>query len=291
MMSSTQSSTSTTPDTVATLGQLPGLTTSSHIAPTPLADEYLATIHIALVNNWYTNIPYTMIRNLAKFTYRIISPTPFAAALEELWEDLRQRMENACITAKKASENQACASTYLTTQVWFGFQSAWQIFSSAIREPTPPMPFEQPSPTSPISMTPTENRVLPNCNTNGPAERHRTEIFRGIFIPYSEGRAWLQRVHGVGLPDDHSVDFTILMYMVQDIEKYGLDTDLRLVQAQDSDPSAMDLLIVTKRICGEFINSGPAGVEEILEESIKNKLEPADDERNAIDALLEVLGR
>ena len=120
--------------------------------------------------------------------------------------------------------------------------------------------------------------------SNGP--RPRMEIVSGLFIPYLEGHAWLQQAHNLHLPDDHSQDISIMCYLLDDIRKQGYSNRLLLTQAQDTDPAALDLLVITQSACGDFLNTGPAGVEEVLQDDLKDMLKPGEQEEKTHEVLL-----
>jgi len=143
-MSSTDSSTSTTPDTPASSQQPPTLTIFSRVASIPLVNESLAVIRTALVNNQYTNVPYVTAQNLGKSVYHISEPiqvrlapvliradgfankgldavqsyypTPFTITSEQLRKEVNQRREHAYNTANKALDDRVRNPAYSAAQ-------------------------------------------------------------------------------------------------------------------------------------------------------------------------------
>ena len=118
-----------------------------------------------------------------------------------------------------------------------------------------------------------------------------SEIVGGLFIPYSEGRAWLQRAYGIDLPNDHSQDITIMWYLLGDFHERGYSDRLQLTQAQDTDPATLDLLVITQGSLGQFLNVGPAGIEEVVQDDLKDTLKPGENEKKVRKVLLREFGR
>lgn len=142
-MSSTETSTSTTPDT-STTQQPPTLTIFSRVASIPLVNESLATIHAALVGSRYTSVPYVTAQNLGKSVYHISEPiqirlapvliradglanksldavqsyypTPFTITSEEIRKEVNQRREHAYNTANKALDDRVRTPAYSAAQ-------------------------------------------------------------------------------------------------------------------------------------------------------------------------------
>ena len=121
--------------------------------------------------------------------------------------------------------------------------------------------------------------------------RRRSKIVGGIFIPHLEGKMWLKRIHGIDIADNHSQDLKILMQLMGDLWDRGYVDNLMLVQSKDTDDAALDLLVVTKTRIGKFRNTGPLGVEEVVQEDLKNIFKPGRCEKKWIKVLSQEFGR
>lgn len=143
-MSSTETSTSSTPDSSTTAQQPPNLTIFSRVASIPLVNESLATIDAVLAGNPYTSAPYVTVQNLGKSVYHISEPiqirlapvliradglanksldtiksyypTPFTITSENIREGVRQRREHAYNTANKTLDDRVRAPAYSAAQ-------------------------------------------------------------------------------------------------------------------------------------------------------------------------------
>ena len=143
-MSSTEISTSSTPDSPTTSQQPPPLTIFSRVASIPLVSASLTTIHTTLVNNHYTNVPYVTAQNLSKSVYHISEPiqvrlapvliradglanksldafqsyypTPFTITSEQLRKEVRERREHAYNTANKTLDDRVRTPAYSAAQ-------------------------------------------------------------------------------------------------------------------------------------------------------------------------------
>ena len=111
----------------------------------------------------------------------------------------------------------------------------------------------------------------------------------GLFIPYSEGAAWLKRKYNMDLAENHSQDLTIFAYLMDVLDDHGYDVcNLKIVEGQD--PMEFNVLIITQRIHGKFLNVGPPG-EEVLQDDLKDILKPGELEKKVNAVLLEALGQ
>lgn len=143
-MSSTETSTTTTPDSSPAAQQPPALTIFSRVASIPLVNDSLTSIHAVLVGNQYTSAPYVTAQNLGKSVYHISEPiqirlapvliradglanksldavqsyypTPFSITSEELRKEVQQRREHAYNTANKALDDRVRAPAYSAAQ-------------------------------------------------------------------------------------------------------------------------------------------------------------------------------
>ena len=98
-------------------------------------------------------------------------------------------------------------------------------------------------------------------------------IVGGLFIPRTEGVEWIKREHGLALEPDHSEDLTIPFYLADAIEAHDYPYDIELVRPQGS--KWLETMLVTQWAGGPFVNTGPLGVEEILQGDLKEILKPA----------------
>ena len=121
--------------------------------------------------------------------------------------------------------------------------------------------------------------------------RRRSKIVGGIFIPYSEGKAWLKKTHGIDLPDNHSKDLAILIHLMRGMMDRGYLDNLELVQGRDTDDAALDILVITKARLGKFRNKGPEGIEEVVQKDLKNIFKPGRSEKKWIEMLFQEFGR
>ena len=125
----------------------------------------------------------------------------------------------------------------------------------------------------------------------GDAGRFRYKIVGGIFIPYSEGKAWLKKQYGINLPDNHCQDLAILSHLRKDMRCSGHFDNLELVQSRETDDAALDILVITKRRSGKFQNTGPIGVEEVVQEDLRNIFKPGRSEMKWTRKLFQEFGR
>lgn len=88
---------------------------------------------------------------------------------------------------------------------------------------------------------------------------------------------------------DHSDDITIIWYLLDDISKHGYS--LRLIQALDTHPATLDLLVITQGTRGRFPNAGPRGIEGVLQDDLKEILKPGEHEEKVRKVLLQEFGR
>ena len=100
--------------------------------------------------------------------------------------------------------------------------------------------------------------------------RLRSEIVGGLVIPLAEGVAWIKRITGMDLNPDHSEDLTVRMYLAEAIRNGDHPYDAELAQRRDV--PWYDFLLVTQWTSGRFVNIGPDGVEEVLQDDLKNVL-------------------
>lgn len=119
--------------------------------------------------------------------------------------------------------------------------------------------------------------------------RLRKGIVGGFVIPCAEARARFKRVHDVDISDDHSEDLNILWYMENYIHERVFSNSIDLVQCQDASP--FDFLLVTQRAYGQFLNTGPPWVEEVLQDDLKDTLKPGVEEERARAVLRREFGR
>ena len=118
-------------------------------------------------------------------------------------------------------------------------------------------------------------------------DRWRGQVASGLFIPYSESTTWLKKKHGVDLSGDPSRGLTVLANMLGEVIEYGYYGNFEVVSGQD--PGRFDLLFVTQRIRGQFLNVEPAG-EEVLQGGFKEIMKPGELEEEVHDVLLQVFG-
>ena len=160
-----------------------------------------------------------------------------------------------------------------------------QSLSTTPSKPVPPDP-KYPSLSMPHNPSPP---VSPSPQTNEPTPRYRGEILGELFIPYSKGRAWLKERHGIDLPDDHSGDLTIVVYLQRDLLDHGYGN--RIASVRPGDGTVYNLMIVTQWFKGEFLNTGPEDVEEILQDDLEHFLKPRKKDEQARTVLLQELGK
>lgn len=90
------------------------------------------------------------------------------------------------------------------------------------------------------------------------------------------------------LNEDHSEDINILLYLEQHLDKRGDYHEVKLLRRQDQ--AFYDFLVVTQRLSGKFLNTGPAWSEEAVEDDLKDKLQPGQDEVDVRVMLLDSFG-
>jgi len=101
--------------------------------------------------------------------------------------------------------------------------------------------------------------------------------------------AWVKRVHGGTLNPDHSQDLSIPWYLSQVIHDHSYPYDIEQVRPQGA--RLYDTLLVTQWAGGNFVNAGPPGVEEVLQDNLKEILKPGPREDEAREIIFQELGR
>ena len=99
--------------------------------------------------------------------------------------------------------------------------------------------------------------------------------------------AWLKRRHNLELAENHSGDLTVVEHLVNVLVIQGYSCDTKTVQGQD--PTALDLLFVTRTICGQFLNVGSS--EEVLQDDLKVISKPREQEGKVREVLFQVFGQ
>ena len=115
------------------------------------------------------------------------------------------------------------------------------------------------------------------------------EIHGGLVITCAEGSAWLKRTLNLDLNPDHSEDLTIFYHLEDAIYEHGFACDLDLIRRQGI--PWFDFLLTTQITDGPFLNIGPPGVEEVLQDDLKYILRPGELEDTAREKALRELGR
>ena len=101
---------------------------------------------------------------------------------------------------------------------------------------------------------------------------------------------WLkEKRNGRDIPDDRSADLTIAMHLTDAILERGYSNDIQYVQTRNA--TGLDLLIVTQWRRGEFLNTGPEGEEEILQDDLKDLLKPEKEDEEARKVLFREFGK
>ena len=119
--------------------------------------------------------------------------------------------------------------------------------------------------------------------------QERPQIIGGPVIPYQEGLGWYKRKHGSDLNADHSEDLTIVVALEDAIQDRGRDWHVEFAPSRGGQDH--DFLLVTQRIRGGFINLGPVGEEEVVQDDLKDLLKPGPQEDAAREMLSKHLSR
>ena len=129
-------------------------------------------------------------------------------------------------------------------------------------------------------------RVIPNYARPG-APVHQEIV--GGFIVTAEGRGWFKRNYtDEPLDPDGSEDLTVPLRLAGVIQERGYPFDLESVLPQCS--QQREMFLVTRFFKGVFINTGPPGVEEILQGDPKPLLIAGDREDVVRERVLKELG-
>ena len=80
-----------------------------------------------------------------------------------------------------------------------------------------------------------------------------------------------------------------MLYLDEVIHERGYPNDIDLIQRRDA--TWYNFLLVTRGIQGPFLNVGPAGVEEVLQDGLRDMLKPGEQEERARKMILRELGR
>lgn len=118
-----------------------------------------------------------------------------------------------------------------------------------------------------------------------PGSMERPQIVGGFIIPYDQCWKWLERTYNIRLNSDHSEDLTATSCLEEALQELGYDWEMEF--AQNHDHQNHDLLLVTQRIHGRFMNKGPEGVEEVLQNDLKGILKRGKQEDVARRVLLQ----
>jgi len=103
-----------------------------------------------------------------------------------------------------------------------------------------------------------------------PFSQERSQIVGGFVIPYWQCWSWLQRTYNVSLKPDHSEDLTATGRLEEAINEHGYDWQVEF--GQHHNVRNYDLLLVTQRVYGQFMNHGPVGEEEVLQNDLRDIL-------------------
>ena len=90
------------------------------------------------------------------------------------------------------------------------------------------------------------------------------------------------------LPNDHSQDLTLVLNMIITMEKHGIPANFEL--AWGPDPEKFDILYVTQRISGQFMNDEPAAGEEVFQDCFKEVMKRGELEDVIQQGLFEAFG-
>jgi len=115
-------------------------------------------------------------------------------------------------------------------------------------------------------------------------------IVGGVIIPNAEARAWFKRVSNIELKANHSQDLTIIRHLGEAVHKAG-GPYKAIKFAQRRDVAWYDFMFVTQRAEGPFMNVGPSGLDEVLQENLKDILTSGKEEEEAREMLLRKFGR
>jgi len=89
------------------------------------------------------------------------------------------------------------------------------------------------------------------------------------------------------LSKDGTEDITIPMGLLQILGDNGYPGGIEAALGRN--PEVMDLLFVTQRIQGQFLNRGSAG-EEVVQDDLKGIMTPGDKEQKTRELLLRLFG-
>ena len=122
----------------------------------------------------------------------------------------------------------------------------------------------------------------------------RTEIGGGLVIPHSEALKWYIRKYNRDLShlSSLSVDLTIFSKMLVPIQQHGYD--IVLVAGPDTKPGVNDILLITRRVHGEFLHTGwnvQDQMHEVVQDDLKDILKPGEAEDRVRDVLSQNFGR
>jgi len=120
--------------------------------------------------------------------------------------------------------------------------------------------------------------------------RARGAIVGGVIIPNAEARAWFKRLSNIELKANHSQDITIIHYLGEAVHKAGGPYEA-IKLAQRRDVVWYDFIFVTQRAEGPFMNVGPSGLDEVLQDDLKGIFKPGKEEEEASELLLREFGR
>jgi len=120
--------------------------------------------------------------------------------------------------------------------------------------------------------------------------RARGAIVGGVIIPNAVAWEWFKRLSKIELNENHSEDFTIIRYLGEYVHKAG--GPYRAIKfAQRRDVAWYDFIYVTQRAEGPFMNVGPSGIDEVLQDDLKGIFKPGKEEEEASELLLREFGR
>jgi hypothetical protein len=134
----------------------------------------------------------------------------------------------------------------------------------------------------------------PNGRKGDP--RYRSCIVGGLFIECEVGRRWFEEITGEKLAANHSEDFSVVMALWDDLEKYGVDAHrvclvdpcLNCHTDQPTNHAAWDFLVVTYIERGPFYHDGVGECDFVVDE--ERKPNPGVKEAKVRDQLKELFG-
>jgi len=160
-----------------------------------------------------------------------------------------------------------------------------------------PTPAPTPPPPNPLDLPPAHSNPFhpdpppwyrPKTDESG-EPRYQDTIIAGLLIPCEEGWRWWGKLNNTTYRGAHTEDGTVLGALHLAFIDHSYPFRIGLAQCRH-DPWS-DFLVITQSKRGWFLNTGPTGLEEVIQADLKDVLKPGEREKKACELIYQDLGR